>query len=159
MGLASVFKRVFTGRDIEDPETGEITQVQNSSGQEIPDPTPIAPPIGYKRQPSIFEQMRQMVLSDRLAAEASAAGAETFEEADDFDVGEDIDPRSGWENDYDPPIRQVLDDGAKALAERLNPSPAPAPAPEPVPASAPVPGPAGPAVTPTPTPPVAKSSA
>lgn len=158
MGLASVFNRIFTGRDIEDPETGEITQVQNSSGQEIPDPTPIAPPLGYKRQPSIFEQMRQMVLSDRLAAEAAAAGAETFEEADDFEVGDDVDPRSGWENDYDPPIRQVVDDGAKALAERLNNPAGTPPPPEPVPASPPVPGPAGPAVTPPPAPPVAKST-
>lgn len=76
----------------------------DARGREKPDPTPIAPPIGYKRQPSLAEQIRNMVRSERLAMEAQAAGYETFEEADDFDTGEDLDPRSPYEVEFDPPL-------------------------------------------------------
>lgn len=70
-------------------------------GREKPDPTPIAPPIGYKRQPSLHEQIRQMVRSEKLAMEAAAQGYETFDEADDFDVGDDIDPSSPYEEQFE----------------------------------------------------------
>lgn len=70
-------------------------------GAEVPDPTPMQPPIGYKRQPSLADQIRQMVISERLAQEAAEAGAETFDEADDFDVGDDYDPTSPYEMDFD----------------------------------------------------------
>lgn len=70
-------------------------------GAEVPDPTPMQPPVGYKRQPSLADQIRQMVISERLAQEAAEAGAETFDEADDFDVGDDYDPSSPYEMDFD----------------------------------------------------------
>lgn len=84
------------------PETGELRLDEN--GHEIPDPTPMAPPIGYKRQPSLAEQIRAMVRSEKLRQEAEEAGAETFDEADDFDVGDDYDPRSPYEHDFDPGV-------------------------------------------------------
>lgn len=68
----------------------------------IPDPTPVAPPVGYVRQPSLAEQIRTMVRSERLRLEVEAAGAETFEEADDFEVGDDYDPDSPYEMAFDP---------------------------------------------------------
>lgn len=71
-------------------------------GREMPDPTPIAPPVGYNRQPSLAEQIRAMVRSERLRQEAEAQGFETFEEADDFDVGDDLDPSSPYEEVFDP---------------------------------------------------------
>lgn len=98
----------------------------NDDGQFIPDGTPMAPPIGYKRQLSMVEVVRNMVRDERLAAELDAMGVETFEEADDFDVGDEAeDLRSGWENDFDPPIRDMIKAGhdevvrkaAKAQAE------------------------------------------
>lgn len=73
-------------------------------GREMPSPLPVAPPIGYKKSPSLAEQIRQMVLSERLKQEALSAGAETFEEADDFDVEDDYDPSSPYEVDFDPPL-------------------------------------------------------
>lgn len=92
------------GRDYSkfDPETGE--QIHDELGREIPDPTPMQPPIGYNRQPSLAEQMRAMILSEKLAQEAAAAGMETFEEADDFDVGDDFDQErhSPYEANFDP---------------------------------------------------------
>lgn len=85
-----------------DPGTGE--QIHDARGYEIPDPTPMQPPLGYKRQDTLAAQMRAMILSDRLAREAAAAGAETFEEADDFEIGDDFDEvrYSPYEANFDP---------------------------------------------------------
>lgn len=85
-----------------DPETGE--QIADSLGREIPDPEPMQPPIGYNRQPTLSEQMRAMIVSERLARAAAEAGAETFEEADDFEVGDDweAEKHSPYEANFDP---------------------------------------------------------
>lgn len=87
--------------------TGEIVELHKDKlltpdGKEIPDPLPLAPPVGYVKRDSLAEQIRQMVLGERLAQEARAAGAETFDEADDFDVGDDYDPTSPYEALFDP---------------------------------------------------------
>lgn len=50
---------------------------------------PLEPPVGYKKQPSMVDIVREAVRSERLAIEAEAAGYETFEESDDFEVGDD----------------------------------------------------------------------
>lgn len=71
-------------------------------GNEVPDPTPIAPPVGYKRTKPIREQLREMVVSHHLAEEARRAGHETFAESDDFDVDDDFDPRSPFEEQFEP---------------------------------------------------------
>lgn len=93
--------------DLEDYIGGKRSDDRiDARGRELPDPTPIAPPIGYKRAPSLAEQIREMVRSERLAQEAAAMGYETFEEADDFDVG-DLDPTSPYENDFDPPVSEL----------------------------------------------------
>jgi len=69
-------------------------------GRELPNPTPMAPPIGYQKPISIADQMRQMI---KMASyEAAMAGAETEEEANDFDVDEDMEPHSQWEHPFDP---------------------------------------------------------
>lgn len=84
------------------------SQYLDEHGRELPNPTPMAPPIGYKKSLSIAEQMRQMI---RMASyEASTAGAETEEEANDFDVGEDMEPHSPWENDFeiDPALEAMI---------------------------------------------------
>lgn len=90
-------------------------------GREVLDSTPMQPPIGYHRTPSLAEQIRSMVRSEKLALEAEAAGAETFEEADDFDVGDDFDPTSPYEQEFDPvPIGEL-----KRRQEEENASPPP----------------------------------
>lgn len=68
-------------------------------GREKPNPTPVAPPIGYIKQPSIAEQMRMMIR--QASYEAAQAGAETEAEANDFDVDE-YDPTSPYEHDFEP---------------------------------------------------------
>lgn len=69
----------------------------NQHGHEVPDPTPMEPAIGFKREPTLHEKMREMIRGELLARQAIAAGQETFEEADDFDTGEDDVARSPFE--------------------------------------------------------------
>lgn len=91
----------------------------DKDGRLIPDSVPLAPPIGYKKQPSMVEIVREMVKSERLAEEARRAGHETFEESEDFDVGDDPELlRSPFENEFDPPLDEILAAGREALASR-----------------------------------------
>ncbi|AXH77126.1 MAG: hypothetical protein [Microviridae sp.] len=72
----------------------------NEKGWEVPDQTPVAIPAyiqKYDQRDSIKEMIRQA-----LSQEAEHAGFETFEEADDFDVGDDFDPSSPYEEQFDP---------------------------------------------------------
>lgn len=91
-------------------------------GRQVPDPTPLAPPIGYKKQPSMVEIVREMVRSERLKQEAEASGHESFEDSEDFDVGDDPDLlHSPWENDFDPPLNELIKAGREALAKKKAP--------------------------------------
>lgn len=65
-------------------------------------PIPLEPPLGYKRTPSLHDQVRELIRSERLATIAREQGYETLEEGDDFDVQDDYDPRSPWEHNFDP---------------------------------------------------------
>jgi len=69
-------------------------------GRELPNPVPMQPAINYKKQPSIGELMRQAIRQASL--EAAQQGAETEQEANDFDVGEDLEPHSPWESEFEP---------------------------------------------------------
>lgn len=84
----------------------------NPDGSPVLDPTPMAPPIGYKKTPSMVEIVRDMVRGERLRQEALESGHETFEEAEDFDIGDDPEQlRSPYENDFDPPLGELLKAG------------------------------------------------
>ncbi|QXP44166.1 MAG: hypothetical protein [Arizlama microvirus] len=67
----------------------------NEKGHEVLDPTPIARPVRFNRQGSTLDEIRQAI--GILNREAAERGVETFEESDDFDVGEDMDPLTKWE--------------------------------------------------------------
>lgn len=68
-------------------------------GREIVSSVPMAPPIGYNKQPTMIEHIRNMVRSEHLRRAAEEAGVETFEESDDFDVEDDPFPRGAYEFD------------------------------------------------------------
>lgn len=76
----------------------------DENGHEIVSSIPLEPPLGYKKQPTMIENIRAMVRSENLRQEAESAGAETFQEADDFDVGDDVDPSTPYEEVFEPPI-------------------------------------------------------
>ena len=99
-------------------------------GREIPDPVPLAPPVGYRRQPSLVELVRDMVRSEGLRQAAMAEDKDDFETFDNFDIPDDpSDPHSPWENDFDPPISELVREGDKAIkAKTPPPQPKDAPA-------------------------------
>jgi len=105
----------------------------DAAGREIPNPTPLAPPVGYVKRPTIAEQMRQMIR--QASYEAANMGAETEEEANDFDVGEDMEPNSPWEHDFD------IDPAYEMMLARQSAPPRPEPAQEAPGASAQAPSP------------------
>lgn len=67
--------------------------------KESPDPTPVALATQLRRPPTLQEQIqRYVVAANRLALQQ---GAESFEEADDFEVDE-FDPQTPYEMVFDP---------------------------------------------------------
>lgn len=75
----------------------------DENGEELVDNTPIEPPIGFVEQPPLHELIRQMVRNEQIR-QAINSEAESFEEADDFDVGDDDPfPNSPYEEIFDPP--------------------------------------------------------
>lgn len=93
-------------KDEFDPGTGELLELElnaqrgllNSHGHEVVSSVPVAPPVGYKKQPSMFDRVRELIQSERLAAAARDAGFETFEESEDFDIPDDMFPASPYED-------------------------------------------------------------
>lgn len=90
------------------------------TGEEIMDPTPMEPPIGYHRTPSLAMQMREMIRIAKLQDLENSMDPETIEEADDFEIPDDdiVVPQSPWENDRDPSIAELVKAGKGALEDR-----------------------------------------
>lgn len=110
-----------------------------SGRHETPDPRPMAVPVGFTAPPSLIEMIRTYVRRE-LSQNAVKHQAESFEEADDFDVPDDpVDPSSPWELNFD----------QAAAPFEVEPSPAPA-------GAAPAPA-AGSDAPPPPSPPEASS--
>ncbi len=127
------------------PEYIKNREADKNNNREHPCPIPLAPPLGFIRQPSITEQIRDMVRSETLKNAAELSGHGSFEDEDDFDVGDDYDPRSPYENEFDPSISELTEAGTAAQTEREEAGPSqkagPAPAPDPEPQKAPQPSP------------------
>lgn len=87
----------------------------NDAGEEMLDPVPMQPPLGYKRTPTLSEQIAQQVRRMKLELLQDDSVSETDEEADDFEVGDDFEPISPHENDHIPSIKQL-----KAKAKEIN---------------------------------------
>lgn len=71
----------------------------DSKGCEILDPTPCSLPVGFERPLSIQEQLRRLIRHE-VSQKAVMDGQESFEEADDFDCG-DNDPSSPYEEQFE----------------------------------------------------------
>lgn len=75
----------------------------NDKGEEIPDPRPVALPVGITTPVPLGDRIRQLVLNEIVKRDLHAAGIETFDEADDFDVpDEPIDRMTPFEETFDP---------------------------------------------------------
>jgi len=104
-----------------EPRKADGTSDLDKHGHEIPDPTPMAPPVGFMERPSMVDIIRNMVRSEALRQAAEQSGSETFEDADDFEVGDDYDPSSPYEDQFDPvpisELRKRAEDAQTALAK------------------------------------------
>lgn len=63
--------------------------VYNDKGEQIPETTPLELPLGYHHPEDIQSMIRRMVTDAAVVAANEAAGLESFEEANDFDVMEE----------------------------------------------------------------------
>lgn len=71
----------------------------DANGHEILDNSPVAIPVRFQRQQSLADEVANLVRSNYLALLTAEQGYETFEESDDFDIGDDFDPASPYEMD------------------------------------------------------------
>lgn len=69
-------------------------------GHEILDSSSVAIPVKFTRPPTMSEQIKALIRGE-MSRQAEDTGLETFEEADDFDIGEDYDPTSPYETNFD----------------------------------------------------------
>lgn len=76
----------------------------SEDGHEILNPTPVSPPLGYRKTLSLAEQIRQQV---RQLKHIDDDEPETLEEADDFEIDDDPAPSSRWENDMVPSVKEA----------------------------------------------------
>lgn len=72
----------------------------NPDGREVLDPTPVEIPLGYQRPATLQEQIARLMAAEDFKRAMRARGQETFEEANDFEVGDDYDPKSPWEEEF-----------------------------------------------------------
>lgn len=87
----------------------------DDNGFEITDPTPMQPPLGYKKSLSLSEQIAQQVRIQSLRMLEDMRVEETPEEADDFNVGEDFQPFSPHEIENMPTLANL-----KKKAQEIN---------------------------------------
>lgn len=73
----------------------------DKNGHEILDDTPVAIPLRLTRPPTIVDQVRRLVRG-AMSDLAQSQGNESFEEADDFDIGDDYEPDSPYEEHFEP---------------------------------------------------------
>ena len=108
----------------------------DENGREVLNPTPMQPPLGYKKTPSLAEQIRQQIMTFRSFEDNDP---ETEEEADDFEIEDDPQPESRWENDMIPSIKESrrrlreLEEQEKLYAKPEAPAGPPEAAPNPAP--------------------------
>lgn len=94
----------------------------NEKGDEVPDPRPVALPLGYSHPEPLEVRMARMIRQE-LSQEAARRGAETFEEANDFDVNDPDDVIFPDEDDKftvnDPNLRSAFEREEPVVRERL----------------------------------------
>lgn len=96
-------------REFVNNQTGEVqvTPFVDEHGREILDSRPMAPPVGYKKQPSLIDHVieTRRAIREEMSRAAEEQGFESMADADDFYVDDDpVDPSSPWEQNFEPPV-------------------------------------------------------
>lgn len=106
----------------------------NGGAVEMVSSRPIAQHVNVRGQESEVQRLRRLLRSEQLALEARQSGHETFEEADDFDVPDDVvEPDTPYEEEFEPedtPLEQAIK-ALERVADGFNPVEAPTPQDEP----------------------------
>lgn len=115
--------------EVLDPELVEHAYTREGRrviGKEYPNPTPIAPPIGWHPAEPIHEMIARMVargVKEQMEAERGVE-LESPEDADDFEVGDDYDPSAPYEHDFEPtapwPASRAVRELEQQIAEHRN---------------------------------------
>lgn len=113
-----------------------IKKLAKGNRYEKPDPKPRSLPLGYKARsgPTMHDRMRAMLREERSLERMRAAGIETEDEANDFEIDDDPtsqDPLTKHElADLEGTAKQILKENPGA-GGRAPPPPAPDPIPVP----------------------------
>lgn len=111
-----------------------VSSLLDSHGHEVPNPVPHSPPSGLLRPPTLQDQIKRL-LRIEVSRQAQQQGRETFDEANDFDIGDmDDAPMSRYQMvDEVPADFQQRPDpkGGENDPPPVDPSPASDPDPEP----------------------------
>lgn len=74
----------------------------NEKGEEVLDRTPVAVPVGFSRRaPSIQDIIAYHMRDPAFLNSLRSPEHETWEDANDFDCGEDYDPTTPYEADFE----------------------------------------------------------
>ena len=73
-----------------------VKAFQDPEGRQMLDPTPAEMPVGFEKPESVYSKMRRMIQME-ISNAAKDNGAESFEESNDFDTGEE--DRGEYAND------------------------------------------------------------
>lgn len=105
----------------DDPMDGKA--FHDPFGREIVNPLQLAPPVGYRPEPTVMELIERQ-LAIRLAQLSGEDEVDSMEEADDFDMEEEWDPTSLYE------IRELVEESPRLPAgETVEAAPAAPPVP------------------------------
>lgn len=89
--------KTFTHEQLYGPEAGPKI-----------DGTPLQVPAGFKKPETMEERLKRFIRFE-LSEEAARAGADTFEEAMDFDIPDDpVDPSTPFEEFFDPELGRAI---------------------------------------------------
>lgn len=81
----------------------------DSRGYEVPDPTPVALPAGFKEPESLEVMIRRLIRSEEWTRATNEEGFESFEESEDFEIDDDMwDPQSPYEEVFDPVLNRGI---------------------------------------------------
>lgn len=110
--------------EVIDQDTVEFSYTRKGRhelGKEYPDPRPMEAPLGQAPYEDIWVTIKRMVL-DHAKMQAEKEGDEEFDsedEANDFDVGDDFDPASPWEEHHEPTDPWPMSTAARELEQRI----------------------------------------
>lgn len=98
--------KILAGKEVQTVSEKSNLGRLDERGREVVDGRPMQPPLGLKPTPDLMEQIRRMIAVEREMQGSDEP--ETFEEASDFETGEDT-GLEDWEPYFDPtPVEEYI---------------------------------------------------